>query len=226
MENLENLEISAKTVEQAIQRALDQLDMTREEVEITILREGRPGILGLGAEEAMIRVQPLRHFSEPENNVVTVAKNILEKLLALMDMAGSVETERQATTEEGKEASIVLNIKGEELGILIGRRGQTLASLQHIVRLIVSHQTKSLTPLAIDIEGYRQRRYQALQVLAQRMAAEVKARDTPFTLEPMPAHERRIIHLALANHPDIITQSIGLGEARRVVILPKESNPE
>lgn len=218
---MKSLEISAKTVEEAIHRALEQLSVSREEVEVTIVKEGKAGILGLGAEEAVVRVKPL--MPVPESDIAEVAKDVLERLLTLMGVAGSIVPQDQPIVE-GEEAttSIVFNIKGEDLGILIGRRGQTLACLQHMVRLIVGHQTKAWVPIIIDIEGYKQRRYQALQIFARRMAEQVKAKEEPFTLEPMSAYERRIIHLTLADHPDVITESIGEGEARKVVILPKE----
>ena len=193
-------------------------------MEVTVVKEGKAGILGLGAEEAVVRVKPL--MPVPESDIAEVAKvaeDVLERLLTLMEVAGSIVPQDQPIVE-GEEAttSIVLNIKGEDLGILIGRRGQTLACLQYMVRLIVGHQTKAWVPMVIDIEGYKQRRYQALQIFARRMAEQVKAKEEPFTLEPMSAYERRIIHLALADHPDVITESIGEGEARKVVILPKE----
>ncbi len=219
---MESLEISAKTVEEAIQRALEQLGVSREEVEVTVVRQGRPGILGLGAEEAVVRVKPL--VSVTESNIAEAAKDVLETLLTLMGVAGSIVPQAQPIVEGGEEAiaSLVLNIKGDDLGILIGRRGQTLSCLQYIVRLIVGHQMEARVPVVIDVEGYKQRRYQALEAFARHMAEQVEARGAPFTLEPMPADERRIIHLALADHPDVITESIGQGEARRVVILPKE----
>jgi spoIIIJ-associated protein len=193
-------------------------------VEVTVVKEGKAGILGLGAEEAVVRVKPL--MPVPESDIAEVAKvaeDVLERLLTLMEVAGSIVPQDQPIVE-GEEAttSIVLNIKGEDLGILIGRRGQTLACLQYMVRLIVGHQTKAWVPIVIDIEGYKQRRYQTLQIFARRMAEQVKAKEESFTLEPMSAYERRIIHLALADHPDVITESIGEGEARKVVILPKE----
>ena len=193
-------------------------------MEVTVVKEGKAGILGLGAEEAVVRVKPL--MPVPESDIAEVAKvaeDVLERLLTLMEVAGSIVPQDQPIVE-GEEATtaIVLNIKGEDLGILIGRRGQTLACLQYMVRLIVGHQTKAWVPIVIDIEGYKQRRYQALQIFARRMAEQVKAKEEPFTLEPMSAYERRIIHLALADHPDVITESIGEGEARKVVILPKE----
>ena len=125
---------------------------------------------------------------------------------------------------EGEEPaeSISFNIEGDDLGILIGRRGQTLSCLQYIVRLIIGHQKKSWLPVIIDVEGYKQRRYQALQVFARQMAEQVSAKKMSFTLEPMTAYERRIIHLALVERQDVITESIGQGESRRVVILPQE----
>jgi len=219
---MESLEVSAKTVEEAIQRALEQLGVSREEVEVSVVKEGKSGILGLGSEEAVVRVTPLLPVTK--SDVGKVAKEALETLLALMGVAGSVVPQAQPIIEGEKEAttSIALNIKGDDLGILIGRRGQTLSCLQYIVRLIVGHQTKAWVPIVIDVEGYKQRRYQALQAFARYMAEQVKTKGTPSTLEPMSAYERRIIHLALADHPDVTTQSIGQGEARRVVIMPRE----
>jgi len=176
--------------------------------------------MGLGAEEAVVRVTPL--VSMPKSEIAEAAKDVLERLLTLMEVAGSIVLQTQSIVEGEEAASIVLNIKGDDLGILIGRRGQTLSCLQYIVRLIVGHQTKVWEPIVIDVEGYKQRRYQALQAFAQNMAEQVEAKGAPFTLEPMTPYERRIVHLALADHPDVTTESIGEGEARRVVILPKE----
>jgi len=193
-------------------------------VEVTVVSEGKPGLLGLGAEEALVRVKPLVLAPKEESDIAETTKVILDKLLTLMGMADSVVSQAQPIVEEGQEAtaSVALNIEGDDLGILIGRRGHTLSCLQYIVKLIVGHQTKTWMPIVIDVEGYKQRRYQTLQTFARNMAEQVKAREAPSALEPMPAYERRIVHLALANHPDVITESIGQGEARRVVILPKE----
>jgi len=221
---MESLEISGKTVEEAIQRALEKLGVNREEVEVTVIKEGKSGILGLGAEEARIRVRSLVEMPEKENDVAEVAKRVLEALLTMMEIAASIVPQVKAFVEGESEvtAPITLDIKGDDLGILIGRRGQTLSCLQYIVRLIVGHQTKTWVPITIDVEGYKQRRYEALRALAWRMAEQVEANGMPFTLEPMPAYERRIIHLALAEHPAVTTESIGEGEARKVVILPRE----
>lgn len=164
-----------------------------------------------------------------QDNIAEQARIALESLLAMMGVDSSVVPHAQPIVDIDEEPaaddsddSIVLNIHGDDLGILIGRRGQTLACLQYIVRLIVGHQTQVWAPIVIDVEGYKQRRYSALKTFAQDMAERVRAGGAPFALEPMSPYERRIIHLALADNPDIITESIGQGEARRVVIQPKE----
>ena len=219
---MKNLEMSGKTVEEAIQRALGELGVSREEVRVTVLKEGRHGVLGLGAEEAKIRVEPLVSTPKKESDIADAAKGILEALLSMMGVTASVVSPARSFVEGEATAPIAFDVKGDDLGILIGRRGQTLSCLQYIVRLIVGHQTEAWVPIIIDVEGYKQRRYEALQALAWRIAEQVKAEQVPFTLEPMSAYERRIIHLALAEHPDVTTQSIGEDEARQVVILPKE----
>ncbi len=156
----------------------------------------------------------------PESDITELARGILEALLEMMGVTATVVSPARPAGEGEDTAPIVFDIKGDDLGILIGRRGQTLSCLQYIVRLIVGHQTEAWVPIIIDVEGYKQRRYEALQALAWRIAEQVKTGREPFTLEPMSAYERRIIHLALAEHPDVTTQSVGEGEARQVVITP------
>jgi spoIIIJ-associated protein len=214
----ESMESSANSVEEAIKQALDQLGVTREEAKVTVLSEGKRGILGVGGEPARVRVELL---AEERGSVTEVTKDVLETLLTKMDIMASVEPQVQPASDQ-EETPIAFDIQGDDLGILIGRRGQTLACLQFVVRLIVGHQTKTWTPITIDVEGYRQRRSEKLQALAWRLAEQVRTRKSPFTLEPMLAYERRIIHLALADHPDVTTESIGEGEARKVVIRPKK----
>jgi spoIIIJ-associated protein len=211
-------------VEEAIQKALEQLNVSREKVEVTVVKEGKSGILGLGAEEAIVRVRSLVMEPEQRSEAAEMAKEALENLLVRLGVEASVILEAEPPFEQGTEASevITINVTGDDLGILIGRRGQTLAALQHMVRLIVAHQMKGRVPIVIDVEGYKQRRYGALQALALRMAEQVKERKKPFALEPMPAYERRIIHLALVNDPDVTTESTGVGEVRKVVIMPKQ----
>ncbi len=161
-------------------------------------------------------------IAKENRDITEVAKSALEMLISKLGVEASVVPQVKPVAEEEEGASYInLDIKGDDLGILIGRRGQTLACLQYLVRLIVGHQTQSWVPIVIDVEGYKQRRNEALRALAWRLAEQVKARKVPFTLEPMLAYERRIIHLALADHADVTTESIGEGEARRVVIRPK-----
>jgi len=223
---MEEVEMSAKSVEAAIHQALEQLGVSRDEVEVTVLSEGKTGILGLGAEEARIRVRPLVPIPEKESDIAEAARRVLETLLGRMGMPASVIpcTQPPEGGETVTTASIAFDIKGDDLGILIGRRGETLSCLQYMVRLIMAHQRKVWLPIFIDVDGYKERRYKALRSLALRIAEQVKVKRAPFTLEPMPAYERRIIHLTLADHPDVATESTGVGEARKVVILPKEGS--
>ncbi|UCC90733.1 MAG: Jag N-terminal domain-containing protein, partial [Dehalococcoidia bacterium] len=160
---MEYLEISAKSVEEAIHQALEQLGVSREEVNVTVLKEGKRGIFGRGAEEPKIRVEPM---AKKESDITEVAKSVLETLITKLGVVASVVPQAKPVAD-GEEAatSIELDIKGDDLGILIGRRGQTLACLQYLVRLIVGHQTEAWVPIIIDVEGYKQRRYEALQAL-------------------------------------------------------------
>ncbi len=217
---MESIEVSAKTVEEAIQRALEQLGLSREEVEVTVLKKDEPGFLGMGGGKAMVRVTPLSQ-SGKESEVAALVKKTLEELLSRMGLDARVELRSSPLEETSLETQpIALEVKGDELGILIGRRGETLASLQYIVRLIMAHHQKARVPLTIDVEGYKQRRYRALRELALNLAQKAKSTGQSLTLEPMPADERRVVHLALSVHPDVTTQSVGEGEIRKVVILP------
>lgn len=216
------LEVHGKTVDEATEHALQELGISREKVQITVLKEGKHGILGIGSEEALIRVEPLT--SNVDDDLSTRTKRVVETLLNKLGIEASVTLKNSLLSDVDKtdQSRLTFDIKGEDLGILIGRRGQTLASLQHIVRLIMAHQTKNQQLIMLDIEGYRQRRYRALQKLAQRIAEQVQSQKSSFTLEPMPAFERRVIHLALADHPEVVTESTGEGETRKVVIRLKK----
>jgi spoIIIJ-associated protein len=207
-----------------MQHALNQLGVSREEVKVTVLREGKHGVFRLGSEEAVIRVEVIEKAAEKaaptdeKGKVTQAARDVVATLLKHMGVTASVSP--RITPEE--EALLVLDINGEDLGILIGRRGQTLSCLQYITRLILAHRTESLVPVTLDVEGYKERRYAALRSLAQRMGEQVRNRRLAFTLEPMPADERRVIHLTLAEYPDITTESVGEGEGRKVMILLKD----
>jgi len=124
--------------------------------------------------------------------------------------------------DEGQPAPIVLNITGEDLGILIGRRGETLRALQYLVRLMVSHRVKHWTNLVVDVESYLARRRHALESLANRVADQAIRSGRTQALEPMPPYERRLVHIALRKNPRVTTQSVGEGERRKVTIVPKK----
>jgi len=208
---MEELEITAKTVEQAIEEAERQLGIGRDQFEVEVVRESKSGVLGVRGKEAVIRVNPL---APAEEDVVRVATEVLDTLLRLMGITARVEV-------LSDEIPIALNIEGDDLGILIGRRGQTLASLGHIAKLVVAARLKAWLPLNVDVAGYKKRRQDSLQRLALYLAEQVKSRHRAMTMEPMPPAERRVIHLSLADHPDVVTNSIGEGENRKVVILLK-----
>lgn len=160
---------------------------------------------------------------EKQTQIFEASKKVLEELLELLDLPSKVTISDEFTVndENGESASIGLNIEGEDLGILIGRRGQTMVSLQYIVRLIMAHKMDVKMPIVLDVEGYKQRRCEGLRALARKLADQVRNRSVPFTMEPLPAFERRIIHLALADHPYVQTESTGEGESRKVVIIPR-----
>jgi spoIIIJ-associated protein len=150
-----------------------------------------------------------------ERDAVKGVTEILDMLLGLLGVQGKVEV-------LSDELPLALDIKGDDLGILIGRRGQTLASLEYITKLVVVGRLKAWLPLTVDVGGYKKHRRDSLQRLALYIAEQVKSRRRPITMEPMPADERRIVHLALADDPDVTTQSIGEGENRKVVVLLRQ----
>jgi spoIIIJ-associated protein len=223
---MESLEISAKTVEEATKRALTQLNVGLEDVEITILREGRGGILGIGAEDARIRVKLVEPPESNEGNGLGAeATDIVASLISKMGIKAeiSIQSASPLTQDEVSQDQIVLAVSGEEAGSLIGRRGQTLDALQYIARLMLTKKLETQASLIIDIENYRLRRYEDLRTLAINVGEQVKSKKTSIRLEPMTAYERRIVHMALANDPDIATESIGEGESRKVVVYPKKN---
>ena len=222
---MESVEVSAKTEEEAIAIALAELGLGRSEVEVVVLKKGKTGIFGFGSEEVRVKVTPLGQKPEVGGDVggdvAGMAEGVLQDILSLMKVPANVVLDKSGAGEAG---NIPLDIKGEDLGILIGRRGETLSALQYLVNLIVSRRLKSRVGVVVDVEGYRQRRYESLRSLARRLAEQVKSTGRSVTLEPMPPNERRIIHLELKDDPDVATQSIGQGEERKIAILSKSGN--
>jgi len=266
----DTIETSAKNVNDAIALALQRLGKKQEDVDIEILSEGSRGILGIGAEDARVRVtlrrpapvekatrvtarpavepapeRPARRelsiapqVDEPVSpaapsaiedvppEVVAVAKTTVEDLLRLMSLKGQVVMRgaepRGSRTPDDGTLTCTADVTGDDLGILIGRRGENLTALQYITNLIVNKRTDSNVRVVVDVEHYLVRRYESLRGLAKRMAERVQQSNSSITLEPMPPHERRIIHITLADHPSVSTVSIGEGEERRVVISPRK----
>jgi spoIIIJ-associated protein len=174
--------------------------------------EGRDGE-GRPEPRPFVPAKPMEELSESERLTLEEAKAVLEELLRLMELQGSVEV--AMGTEAAK-----LNVVGTDLGVLIGRRGEKLASLQHIVNLIVARREGQLNRIMVDVENYRGRREDQLRDVADRAAQRVTQSGKIIQLEAMPAMERRIVHLALAEHATVRTQSVGVEPNRRVVILP------
>jgi len=217
---MEDVEASGKTLDEAIAKALEQLGLDRSQVEVEIISEGRTGLFGLGGENARVLVKPLgAEQVSVESPTIEMAVQLLRRLLELMDVDADVTPRAPETPGDGLgRASAVLDVNGEDLGLLIGRRGSTLAALQYMVNHMVSRQLKSKALVGVDVERYKRRREEALIGLAQRLADKVKASGRTITLEPMPANERRIVHLALASDPQVVTVSLGEGETRKVLI--------
>ncbi len=189
-----------------------------EQVDDRASREG--GRLAARARSETPPVDERPRLEETEEDIA-LAVEVLEKLLELMSVDATVRVRQPETLGDGAAiVKTVLDISGDDLGILIGRRGDTLSSLQYLVNLIVGRKLKAKASFGVDVAGYRRRREQSLKSLAEHMAERVRATHQVMTLEPMPPNERRIVHLALAQDETVITESIGEGENRKVIIRP------
>ncbi|MCH7699493.1 MAG: protein jag [Chloroflexi bacterium] len=218
----ESLEAKGKNVEEAIENGLIDLEVERREVDVEVLSEGRAGLFGIGGEPARVRLTVVS-YEEPAGEVVEFALDTLEELLELMDLEAEVTVRAPETPGDGLGlVKAVLDVTGEDLGVLIGRRGGTMAALQYIVNLVVSRRYKGEAPFSVDVEGYRRRREQTLEDMAFRMADRVRESGRPVTLEAMPAYERRIVHLTLSKDPTVGTASVGEGDSRKVRISVRE----
>lgn len=199
---------SGKTVDDALYEALKELHASRDEVEVTIIDEGAKGFLGMfGAKDAVIQV--VKKFN-PEKIAVT----FLKEMFQAMKMNVSIETSL-------KEKQLAIELSGDEMGVLIGKRGQTLDSLQYLVSLVVNKDSEEYIRVKVDTEDYRERRKETLENLAKNIAYKVKRTKRPVSLEPMNPYERRIIHSALQNDRFVTTHSEGEEPFRRVVVTLK-----
>jgi len=240
---MESLEIEGKTIDDAIEKACVEFGVPREKLNIEIISDGASGFLGLGSKKAKIRAsimsidmtidippeqsrktiqQKPSVSSESTQAAVTEesaeipamrSKRILEGILGRMGLDCPVTIEETPDT-------IILNIKGDGSGLLIGKRGQNLDAIQYIVNKAVSKYSDNRKTIVVDTEGYRKRREESLIALAANLAEKVKKTKKSLTVGHMNAHDRRIIHLALQNDESLTTKSRGEGEFRKIVIMP------
>ena len=206
-----SIESSGKTIEEALESALGQLGVPPERVEVEVLEEPGRAVLGLVPTAAKIRVTVLR-----ENALE--AERLLIDLLRKMNIEATVE-HRLDANEEGPA---IIDIRGDDLGLLIGWRGETLRAMQLLVNTMVRQTLADAGAVVIDVERYRARREDSVRELALRVADRAKRNQERIGLEPMQPYERRVVHTALAEDPDLSTESEGEEPDRRVVITPKQ----
>jgi spoIIIJ-associated protein len=233
------VEASGKNVDEAIAQALQELGAERDEVDVEVLSEGddearvRVTLLAddgdagddaapVANEGAGEGAAPDGEDDEYEEDEAEFAAQMLDQMLAMMGIEADVSIRDAETPGDGVGmAKAVLDIEGDDLGILIGRRGETLQALQYLLNVMVARQVGEQAFFTVDVEGYRRRRERSLTGLARRTAEQVRRTKRTVQLEPMPANERRIIHLALADDRYVTTASTGEGDARKVSIQPK-----
>lgn len=250
---MDALEFTGEDIEAAIAAGLAYLGVSPNDVLVEVLEEPRSGVFGIGARPAKVRLKPLRPLEPKPTSQVEdyadyddesadaddyyaagisaasdadegeAAREILSQLLQKMGVRGEVSARRADPTHPGESAPWMLDIDGPDMSLLIGRRGETLSSLQYITRLMVSRRLQRRANLIVDAGGYKSRRSERLRQLALRMADQAVQEERTVTLEPMPPNERRIIHLALRGRSDVETRSTGEGTARKVTIVPKNA---
>lgn len=203
-------EFSAKTADEALTNALIQLETTSDQIEYEVVEEEKNGILGLFSKPAKIRVRK-------KEDVTDVVYGFLTKTFEAMNLTVKIEMDYDEI-----ESQINIELSGSEMGMLIGKRGQTLDSLQYLVSLVVNKDGEEYVRVKVDTENYRQRRKDTLENLAKNISFKVKRTGRTVTLEPMNPYERRVIHSALQNDKFVETHSEGEEPFRRVVVALKE----
>jgi spoIIIJ-associated protein len=245
-----SLEVIAPTVEEAVSRGAAELGLPKEALEVEVLDEGGKGFLGLSERQARVRLTIASEaereavaVAEPEPKLEAeptapaeeeyqleaddeeaelVSREIVQELIQRMGLDVNVTAKWGIKDPDARIRPLLVDVQGNDLGILIGRRGETLTALQYIARLIVAKELHRPVAVVIDVEGYRARREKQLRRLADQMADQAMEMQRTLELEPMPPNERRIIHVALRDNPAVTTQSIGEGSSRKVTIIPSE----
>lgn len=218
------LRVGGTEVDEAVRRVCAEWGVLREAVQVAVYEAASeadtPGTV-------RVRITRVTEAPGPSDTAADAelenARQVLVDLLNLMGVEAVVEATRGEP--DGEVTPIVLDVQGPDLGLLIGRRGDTLAALQYIARLIIAKQVGHGIDLVVDVQGHKKRREEQLRRLARRMAEQAVERGRTMTLEPMPANERRIIHLELRDHPSVTTESIGEGSHRKVTVVPREDAP-
>lgn len=210
---MEYIEVSAKTVSEAITEACQKFGVTSDRLDYEVIEEGSSGFLGIGSKPAVIKAA----VKVEKNSLEEAAKAFLNDVFAAMNMSVVV-----AASYDETEKSLDVDLSGDEMGVLIGKRGQTLDSLQYLVSLVVNKGTQDYIRVKVDTENYRQRRKETLENLAKNIAYKVKRTKRPVSLEPMNPYERRIIHYALQDDKYVTTYSEGEEPFRRVVVTLKK----
>ncbi|HBR01836.1 MAG TPA: protein jag [Ruminiclostridium sp.] len=201
----------AKSVDEAVRLACEELDIDRSEAEIEIINEGNKGILGfIGNKNAVVKVS---RKATIDDVIIAFLKPIFDK----MEIEANVEIQHE-------EEQMTIRLTGDDIGIVIGRRGETLDALQYLLSLVVNRKLENYTRVILDVADYRQKREETLVRLANRVAEKVARSRRNLTLEPMNPYERRIIHATLQDHKYVDTQSIGEEPNRKVVIRYKQGN--
>lgn len=207
---MDYIEISAKTVDDAITEAIIKLGTTHDKIEYEVIEKGSAGFLGINRKDAVIRA---RRKNDTNDNI----RDFLESVFKAMGLTVTIQIEKE-------EDSNVVNVdlKGDDMGVLIGKRGQTLDSIQYLTSLVVNKGNAGYVRVKVDTENYRARRKETLENLAKNIAFKVKRTKKPVFLEPMNPYERRVIHSALQNDPLVSTHSEGEEPYRKVVVTLKK----
>ena len=215
---MEYKEFSAKTVDDAITAACQEYLVTSDKLDYEVVEEGSSGFLGIGSKPAVIKAKVKEETPETvKEDICEVAKNFLKEVFNAMDMAVVVDVKYDEA-----ENNMDVDLSGDDMGVLIGKRGQTLDSIQYLLSLVINKNMEDYIRVKVDTENYRQRRKETLENLAKNIAYKVKRTKRPVSLEPMNPYERRIIHSALQNDKYVTTHSEGEEPFRRVVVSMKK----
>ena len=212
---MDYVEVTGKTVDEAINNALDQLNLTSDKLEYEVLDRGSSGFLGL------INSKPARIKARKKLTLEDKAKEFLDQVFSAMKLQVEI-----AIAYQPEEKTMLIELTGEEMGVLIGKRGQTLDSLQYLTGQVVNRETEDYIRVKIDTENYRERRRETLEHLAKNIAYKVKRTKRNVALEPMNPYERRVIHSTLQNDRYVCTKSEGEEPYRHVIVMLKRPERE